>query len=115
MRGLYICKTYWAVNGKIVPVLKYGKTNNIETRMKYYNKEFPRYKLISFFPCDKFLDFREYIVHEKYEEYRMSKTEHLIYESGSFKRLYREVKEASNCKITRTKNPLGAISLLIED
>lgn len=115
MKGLYICKTYWAINGKIIPVLKYGKTNNIETRMKHYNKEFSLYKLISFFPCNNFLDFRENIVQSQYEEYRMSKTEHLIYESGSFKKLYFKVKKAANYKITRTKNRLGAIGLLIED
>lgn len=115
MKGLYICKTYWTINGKVIPVLKYGKTNNIETRMKHYNKEFKRYNLISFFPCHNFLDVRENLVQQQHEEYRMSKTEHLIYESGIFKRLHQEIKEAANCKITRTKNRLGAIGLLIED
>ncbi len=64
LKGLYICKTYWKNlrTGKMFPVLKYGKTSNIETRMYYYNKN-ATYKLLAFFPCD-FIDIRERLVQE---------------------------------------------------
>jgi hypothetical protein len=115
LKGLYICKTYWAYQSaprKIFPVLKYGKTNNIETRMYYYNKN-ATYKLLAFFPCD-FIDIRESLVQREYDEYRLTKSEHMIYEKN-FKSLYETVKDAASCKITKTKNKNGAIGHWIGD
>jgi hypothetical protein len=80
--------------------------------MYYYNKS-STYKLLEFFPCD-FIDIRERLVQEQYDEYRLTRSEHIIYENN-FKSLYEVVKKAATCKITRTKNPLGAIGLLIQN
>jgi hypothetical protein len=106
LKGLYICKTYWKNlrTGKMFPVLKYGKTSNIETRMYYYNKN-ATYKLLAFFPCD-FIDIRERLVQEQYDEYRLTRSEHMIYENN-FKSLYENVKESASCKITKSKNRKG--------
>ena len=116
MKGLYICKCYWSYSstaGKLFPVLKYGMTNNIKTRMDYYNKN-ATYKLLAFFPCNNFIEQREKLIQEQYDEYRLTRSEHIIYENN-FKSLYEVVKKAATCKITRTKNPLGAIGLLIQN
>lgn len=109
LKGLYICKTYWKslTTGKIIPVLKYGKTSNIETRMYYYNKIAP-YKLLAFFPCD-FIDVRERLVQEEYIEYRLTKSEHIKYESGKFKSMFRTVQQASLYKIK--KNNKGGYTI----
>jgi hypothetical protein len=114
LKGLYICKTYWKNlrTGKMFPVLKYGKTSNIETRMYYYNKN-ATYKLLAFFPCD-FIDIRERLVQEQYDEYRLTRSEHMIYENN-FKSLYEDVRKASSYKITKSKNRNGAISHWITD
>jgi hypothetical protein len=116
MKGLYICKTYLYSSdlSKIIPVLKYGRTNNIETRMLHYNKIAP-YKLLVFFPCKDFIDLRENLIQREYDEYRLNKSEHIIYKSGLFKQLYRQVKDAASCKITKSKNKNGAIIHAIED
>ena len=105
MKGLYICKTYRKNirTGEIFPVLKYGKTNNIETRMKYYNKK-STYKLLAFFPVKNYLDKRESFIQNEYEEYRLTRNEHIKYEKGSFKILYNQVKEAASVEIFKTKN-----------
>lgn len=116
MRGLYICKTYWAYSSepkKSFPVLKYGMTGNINTRMDYYNKN-STYKLLAFFPCDN-IKIRESLVHRTRDEYRLTKSEHETYHKGLFKELYNEVKQAANCKITKRKNKLGAIVTEITD
>ena len=116
MKGLYICKTYFYNSDltKVIPVLKYGKTNNIETRMIHYNKRAP-YKLLMFFPCKDFIDLRESLIQCQYDEYRLNKSEHIIYEKGLFKQLFKQVKDAATCKITKSKNKNGAISHTITD
>ena len=110
MKGLYICKTYWAYSSepkKIFPVLKYGMTGNINTRMKYYNRN-GTYKLIAFFPCND-IKFREYLVQKEREEYRLTRSEHEQYYSGLFKELYKEVNYAANVPMTRKKDKDGII------
>lgn len=109
MKGLYICKTYRKINNKIVIYLKYGKTNNIETRMKYYNKK-ATYKLLAFFPVIDYLDERERLIHNQYIEYRYFRTEHIEYEKGKFKVLYNQIKDVvENTKIIKTKNGFNYI------
>lgn len=86
------------------PILKFGRTTNIETRMYYYNKNGEAYKLLAFFPCSK-----KYLVHrEKYfkdnsyfaDDCRISRSEHIKYEKGYFKKMYSDLKEAINLKIS---------------
>jgi len=109
MKGIYICKTYRKLNNNLVIYLKYGKTNNIKTRIKYYNKK-ATYKLLAFFPVKDYLDERERLIQNKYIEYRFFKTEHIEYEKGSFKVLYNQVKDAvENTKIIKTKKGLNYI------
>jgi hypothetical protein len=104
IKGLYICKCYRIIDNKLQPVLKYGKTNNINTRMYFYNKNGLAYKLIAFFPCKDFIDERENLIHQNYEAYRITRSEHILYEKGEFNQLYDIVKEASEVTIKKLYN-----------
>lgn len=109
MKGLYIMKCYWAYSSapkKIFPVLKYGMTGNLNTRMKYYEK-IGTYKLLAFFPCND-IKFREHLVQKEREWYRLSRTEHEIYHKGLFKELYKEVEYAANISIYTKKEKDGS-------
>lgn len=122
--GLYICKCYWmnSRTKEMYPVLKFGMTTNIDTRMYHYNKNGDKYKLLAFLPCSvKYLKERE----RYFKEYsyfsdwcRISRSEHIEYDKGYFKKMYSDLKEASDIKITLKsfKNQRGSIvkSLLFE-
>lgn len=97
------------------PVLKFGRTTNIDTRLYHYNKKGQCYKLLAFIPCSK-----KYLVErEKYfkansyfaDDCRMSTSEHIIYHKGYFKIMYEDLKKASNLKITlkSSKNIFGQV------
>lgn len=104
--GLYICKSYWmnARTREMYPVLKFGRTTNIDTRMYHYNKKVKSYKLLAFFPCSK----KYLIEREKYfkgnsrfsDDCRMSNSEHIKYEKGYFRMMYEDLKEVVEFKIT---------------
>jgi hypothetical protein len=107
MKGLYICKTYWknVRTGRMFPVLKYGKTKNIDKRLEHYNKN-ATYKLLAFFPCSDFLDERESYIHRFgyfADDYRLTRSEHIIFNTNDFKKLYEDVLHASTVKIKRKK------------
>jgi hypothetical protein len=103
--GLYICKCYWmdVRTKEISPVLKFGMTTNIDTRMYHYNKRGSKYKLLAFFPCSKrYLKERE----DYFKEYsyfsdwcRISRSEHIEYEKGYFKKMFSDLKDAADIKI----------------
>jgi hypothetical protein len=110
--GLYICKCYHKNldTGKIIPVLKFGMTNNIDTRMYYYNRDGIKKKLIAFFPCNN-AKFREELFKDcsSFEDdLRMNYgSEHIDFQSGYFRRMYNELEYWS--KVTWTKTPQGII------
>jgi hypothetical protein len=91
------------------PVLKFGRTKNIDTRMYYYNRKGPIYKLISFFPCkEKELKQREgwFKAYSSFdEELRYTLSEHLNFQSGYFKRMYDDLNYFS--KVTWTIDKKG--------
>jgi len=107
--GLYICKCYWTNTRtkKMFPVLKFGMTKNINTRLYYYNKNGQCYKLIAFFPCASiYLKEREdyFKEHSYFSDWsRISRSEHIEYEKGYFKKMYKDLKEAAELKIKKTK------------
>ena len=115
--GLYICKCYWmnVRTKQMYPVLKFGMTTNIDTRMYHYNKNGGNYKLLAFLPCSsKYLKERE----DYFKEYsyfadwcRKSKSEHIVYDKGYFKKMHSDLKEAVDLKITLKsfKNQRGSI------
>lgn len=100
---------------EIYPVLKFGMTTNIDIRMYHYNKNGSNYKLLAFFPCSaKYLNERE----RYFKEYsyfsdwcRISRSEHIEYVKGYFKKMHSDLKEASEIKITLKsfKNQSGSI------
>jgi hypothetical protein len=105
--GLYICKCYWFNNttNRILPILKFGYTTNIDVRMKYYNKNGCNYKLLKFFNCD-FAKEREAYIKEHFfsEHFRMTNSEHFKFESGLFKYMINSINEELENKYIRRKD-----------
>jgi hypothetical protein len=90
------------------PVLKFGYTSDINNRMMYYNKT-ATYKLLFFSSCKNFLKEREYYIKnwghsEIVDHCRMTNSEHIVFESGLFKKMYKDVLEATSMDIKKTKN-----------
>jgi hypothetical protein len=113
--GLYIVKCYWknTRTNQLIPVLKFGYTSNIDTRMYHYNKK-SSYKLLYFAPCKGYLKEREgYIKEYGCDEItyhcRCSLSEHMMYEKGLFKKMYNDVFDASKIDIKTRKNNKGVI------
>ena len=111
--GMYICKCYWKVlnTDKIKVVLKYGITNNIDTRMHHYNKNGKFYQLLYFRNCKDYLKVREDYLKEWgadciTETWKSTKSEHIEYNKGYFKSIYKSINEACDFKIKRNKKGL---------
>jgi len=91
------------------PVLKFGMTNNIDTRMYYYNRDGIKKKLMAFFPCDD-AKFREDLFKEDSSfayDLRGQKHEYIDFKSGYFKRMYNDLTYFS--KVTWIKTPQGIV------
>ena len=103
---MYICKCYWKVlnTDKIKVVLKYGITNNIDTRMHHYNKNGKFYQLLYFRNCNDYL--KEWGADCIKETWRATKSEHIEYNKGYFKSIYKSINEACDFKIKRNKKGL---------
>jgi len=114
--GLYIAKCYWKNTGtnRVFPVLKYGYTKNIDTRMSYYNdhkKHIIAYQLVCFFPCNNKLKQREEFIRDEnynrdiFDEWRARgyRSEHIPYSSSMFRSLYYAVKQASELKFFKDR------------
>ena len=111
--GLYVCKCYWlnSRTKELSVMLKYGYTNNIDTRMYYYNKK-ATYKLLYFKPCKGFLKEREEYMQEYghpdiHETWRLNRSEHIEYKRGLFRILYNAVNEVCDFKIVKRKDCKG--------
>ena len=111
--GMYICKCYWKglTTGKITIVLKYGITNNIDVRMKHYNKNGKHYQLLYFRPCKDYLKIRENYLKEWgpdciKDTWRLQSSEHIEYNKGYFKSIFKSINEACDFKIKRNKHGL---------
>jgi len=100
------------------PVLKYGRTNNIETRMRYYNRKGQYYKLVAFFPCSKkhLVDREDHFKeHSSFSwDWRCDRDEYIEYSSGKFKKMYQELKEISEMQIKIMKEKNGCKFLIFE-
>jgi hypothetical protein len=100
-QGLYIVKTYVKNNGKILPVLKFGYTKNISLRLKHYGSN---YKLIKFYLCS-YPEWRERYIKEYWfnEDFRLSKNEHFIFETGLLKIMNESILDACSFKLRKNK------------
>jgi hypothetical protein len=111
--GLYIAKCYWknTRTNEISPMLKYGYTSNIETRMFHYTKNGATYKLLSFFPCKDYLKERENYVQLEgpdciTDQFRCNRSEYIEFQTGYFKQMYNALKHASELYIYKFENHL---------
>lgn len=102
-QGIYIVKTYFFDTKKnIIPIIKFGYTKNIKKRLKYFGDS---YKLIKFYQCD-FPEWREkYIKNNHFsDEFRISRSEHFIYESGLLKYIDESIKDSLEFKLKKLKS-----------
>jgi hypothetical protein len=96
------------------PVLKFGMTNNIDTRMYYYNRDGIKKQLIAFFPCND-AKFREDLFKEDSSfayDLRGQRDEYIDFESGYFRRMYNDLKHFST--VQWKKNKYGFIEFIEE-
>lgn len=107
MKGLYLIKTYWIKNNNIiVPIVKFGYTNNLEIRLKHYGST---YSLIKFYECD-YPKQRETYLKKFYfvDDFRISRNEHFVYQKGIIKELDSYINETIDMDII--KNNKGGYS-----
>lgn len=107
--GMYIVKTYTKKDTKLIPVLKFGYTKNINVRLNHFGK---KYKLIKFYPMS-FPEWRETYIKNHWfsDEFRINNNEHFEFYSGLLKYMDNAILDASDYKLKKDKN--GFIKVLL--